>query len=149
MTVFAASVSPITTAQGVTQTGLLVLGRQTTDATTTTLVSASGAVSYANQLSIANNSAAYFRGSVIANVTGGGDTKAWTFEGAIKCGATAASTTIVQSVINVVASNTGAAAWTIAILADTSNQALQVQVTGAAATTIRWVCKLESTEVTF
>jgi hypothetical protein len=51
--------------------------------------------------------------------------------------------------VNVVASDTGAAAWTIAISADTTNGALAVSVTGQAATTIRWVCKLESTEVTF
>jgi hypothetical protein len=144
-----ASVAPVANASGVSQTGILVLGAQTTNATVTTITSDGGAASTTNQLTLPNNSAYYVRGSVIANVTGGGSTKAWTFEGAIKRGANAASTTIVQSVINPVASDTGAEAWAIAISADTTNGALQVQVTGAAATTIRWVCRLDSTEVTY
>lgn len=128
----------------------MVLGRQTTDATPTTLCSDANATATTNQLTLANNAASYVRGSVIANVTGGGNTKAWTFEGAIKRGANAAATSIVGTFsINVIAQDAGASAWTIALSADTTNGALQVQVTGQAATTIRWVCKLETTEVTF
>jgi len=146
----AATSVPLAATPGVTQAGLLLIGVQTTDATTTTLRSNTGAASTANQLVLANNSAYYVRGSCIANVTAGGDTKAWTFEAVIKRGANAAATSLVTAVVPVVtAADTGAAAWTIAVAADTTNGALQVQVTGAAATTIRWVCKLESTEVTF
>jgi hypothetical protein len=83
-------------------------------------------------------------------VTGGGNTKAWSFEAAIKRGANAASTAIVGAVIkNVVAADAGAATWDITIDANTTNGCLRVQVTGQAATTIRWVCRLESTEVAF
>lgn len=138
------------TTTGGCQTGLLVLGVQTTDATVTTLRSNSSAASATNQLVLPNNSAYYVRGSCIANVTGGGNTKAWSFEAAIKRGANAASTAIVGAVIkNVVAADAGAATWDITIVADTTNGALQVQVTGQAATTIRWTCRLESTEVTY
>lgn len=147
---FAASLNPITSASGVSQTETLILARQTTDATVTTLCSNNSAASTSNQVIQPNNSAYYFRGTVIANVTGGGDTKAWTFDGAIKRGANAASTALVGTpTVTSNYANAGAAAWTIALAADTTNGGLQVTVTGAAATTIRWVCRIETTEVTF
>ena len=135
---------------GFTQSGVLVLGRQTTDATVTTLTSNSSAAGTTNQLVLPNNAAYYVRGSCIANVTGGGNTKAWSFEAAIKRGASAAATSIVGAVIkNVAAADAGASTWDITISADTTNGALAVSVTGQAATTIRWVCRLDSTEVTY
>jgi hypothetical protein len=147
--VFPACNQPIASSAGVTQAALLLLGAQTTDATVTTLRSDINAATTTNQVILPNNSAYYFRGSVVANVTGGGNTKAWTFEGAIKRGASAAATTLIQSVINPVAEDSGAATWAIALAADTTNGGLQVTVTGQASTTIRWVCKIETTEVTY
>ena len=35
------------------------------------------------------------------------------------------------------------------IAADTTNGGLKVTVTGQATTTIRWVCKIETTEMTY
>ena len=146
----AASLDAISAFRGLCQTGILALGRQTTDATATILRSNSGAAGTANQLTLPNNSAYYVRGSCIATVTGGGNTKAWSFEAAIKRGANAAATSIVGAVIkNIVAADAGAATWDITISADTTNGALAVSVTGQAATTIRWVCRLDSTEVTY
>lgn len=145
-----ASNQPIQGASGRQQLATLLLGRETTDATVTTLRSNSLTAGTTNQVILPNNAAYYFRGTVIANVTGGGDTKAWTFDGAIKRGANAASTALVGT--PTVTSNyadAGAAAWTIALAADTTNGGLQVTVTGAAATTIRWVCRIETTEVTY
>lgn len=145
-----ASRVPISSNAGVSQTSLLVIANSTTDATVTTLRSNFSAVSATNQLVLPNNSAYYVSGSCIANVTGGGNTKAWSFEAAIKRGASAATTAIVGAVIkNVVAADAGAATWDITISADTTNGALAVSVTGQAATTIRWVCRLDSTEVTY
>ena len=148
--VIPASDAPISTTSGRQQLAFLLLGVATTDATVTTLRSNTSSASTTNQLTLPTNSAYYVRGSCIANVTAGGDTKAWTFEAVIKRGANAASTALVAAVVPMVtAADAGAAAWTIAVSADTTNGALAVSVTGAAATTIRWVCKLESTEVTF
>jgi hypothetical protein len=132
------------------QSSVLLISRETTDATVTTLASSVSAASTTNQLTLPNNSAYYVRGSCIANVTGGGNTKAWSFEAAIKRGANAAATSIVGAVIkNIVAADAGAAAWDITVDADTTNGALRVRVTGQAATTIRWTCRLESTEVSY
>lgn len=145
-----ASNAPISSGSGVQQTALLVLGRQTTDATATVLASNSSAAGTTNQVILPNNSAYTFQGTVIANVTGAGNTSAWKFEGAIKRGASAATTTLVAAVTpTVIAQDVGAVTWVLAITADTTNGGIAVTVTGAAATTIRWVCKIETTEVTF
>jgi hypothetical protein len=148
--IFPACSNPIANANGVTQTGLLVLARQTTDATATVLASNILAAATTNQVILPNNSAYAFQGTCIANVTGGGTTSGWKFEGVIKRGANAASTTLVAAVVpTVIAQDVGAVTWVLAVTADTTNGGIAVTVTGAAATTIRWVCKIETTEVTF
>ena len=144
-----ASSGPITFLQGVQQSGTLIVGRQTTDATATRLTCNSSAADTTNQVILPNNSAYYFRGSVTSGVTGGGNSAMWTFEGGIKRGANAAATTLIQSVINPVAADAGASTWIVALSADTTNGGLAVTVTGQASTTIRWVCKIETTEMTF
>jgi hypothetical protein len=147
--VFPASARPIAGLVGATQSGLLLLGRQTTDATATTLTSNTSAASTINQVILPNNSAYFFRGEVIAGVTGAGDTKGWTIEGVIKRGANAASTVLVGTTVMSSYGDAGAVTWVVAVTADTTNGGIAVTVTGAAATTIRWVVKIETTEVTF
>ena len=134
---------------GLSQAGLLVLGAETTDATPTVIRSNTSAASTTNQLILPNNSAYYFKGSVIANVTGAGNTKSWTFDGQIKRGANAAATTLTGSTVSSPYADAGASTWAAALTADTTNGGLAVTVTGQAGTTIRWVCKLETTEVTY
>jgi len=148
-TVIPASNNPIASSTGVQQSAILVLGRATVDATATILASDVNTPATTNQLILPNNSAYYFKGSIVAGVTGGGNSAMWSFEGGIKRGANAATTAIVQSVINVVAQDSGASAWVVAIAADTTNGGLKVTVTGQASTTIRWVCKIETTEMTY
>lgn len=149
-TISPASNGPIDAVYGVQQTAALVLGAQTTDATVTTLRSNTSVAGTTNQVILPNNSAYTFQGTVIANITGGGNTSGWKFEGVIKRGANAASTTLVAAVTpTVIAQDVGAATWVVAVTADTTNGGIKVAVTGAAATTIRWVCKIETTEVTY
>jgi hypothetical protein len=148
--VFPACDQPIASPQGIIQSGLLLLGRQTIDATATVLTSNTSAASTTNQVILPNNSAYAFKGTVIATVTGGGNTAAWEFKGAIKRGANAASTAIVGGVVKeVLAYDAGASAWDVTFTADTTNGGLRVQVTGAASTTIRWAAKIETAEVTY
>jgi sugar lactone lactonase YvrE len=135
---------------GVSQSSLIMLGRQTTDATATALTSTSAAAGTTNQVILPNNSAYLFKATVISNVTGGGNTSAWKLEGAIKRGANAASTTIVGTVTTtLLAQDAGASGWIIAATADTTNGGLRITFTGQASTTIRTVCKVETTEVTY
>jgi hypothetical protein len=148
--VFASCVTPVSTTQGSSQAALLVLGRQTTDATATALTSNSGAASGTNQVILPNNSAYYFRGELIAGVTGGGDTKGWFIEGVIKRGANAASTAVVGTpTVTSSYADAGAATWTVTATANTTLGGLAITVTGQAATTIRWVAQIRTTEMTY
>lgn len=130
------------------QSSTLVLATTTTDATATVLTSDGSAAGTTNQLIMPNGAAYYVRGSVVAYVQLS-DTKAWTFEGLIRRNTGVAQTSLIQSVVNVVGNSSGASSWTLAIAADTTNGGLKVTATGQASTTIRWVCKVETTEVTF
>ena len=148
--VFPACSIPIADVQGVTQSALLLLGRETTNATATVLASNSSAAGTTHQVILPNNSAYSFSGEVIAGVTGGGDTARWTINGAIKRGASAATTAMVGTpTVTMTHNDAGAAAWTVAVTADTTNGGIKVEVTGAASTTIRWVCKINTTEMTY
>lgn len=148
--VFPASDVPIQNNSGRQQLATLLLGRETTDATATRLTSNTSAASTTNQVILPNNSAYTFQGTCIAAKTAAGDTSSWKFEGAIKRGANAASTALVAAVTpTVIAQDAGASTWVLAITADTTNGGIAVTVTGQAATTIRWVVKIETTEVTF
>jgi hypothetical protein len=128
---------------------MLILARQTTDATATALTSNTSAAGTTNQVILPNNSAYFFTGEVISGVTGGGNTKGFTIEGVIKRGANAAATTLVGSTVVSTFGDAGAATWTIALTADTTNGGLRVTFTGQAATTIRTVCQIRTTEMTF
>ena len=149
--VTAASETPFGTfVTGHTQTATLLLGKQTTDATPTALCSNSAAASTTNQVILPNNSAYFFRGEVVSGVTGGGNTKGWTIEGVIKRGANAASTALVGTpTVTSLYADAGAATWALAVTADTTNGGIKVTFTGQAATTIRTVCSIRSTEMTF
>jgi hypothetical protein len=147
--VFPACAVPIASTIGISQAALLVLAVQTTDATATALRSNSSAASTTNQVILPNNSAYFFRGEVISGVTGGGNTKGFTIEGVIKRGANAAATTLVGSTVVSTFGDAGAATWTIALTADTTNGGLRVTFTGQAATTIRTVCQIRTTEMTY
>ena len=150
-TTFSASNNPMNTGTlGSQQGGLLVLARQTTDATATVLTSDANAATTTNQVILPNNSAYYIKGFVVAGVTGAGNSKGWEVSCLIKRGANAASTSIVgAATVTAVYMDAGASTWLITLTADTTNGGLAVTVTGQAATTIRWVAKLETTEMTY
>jgi hypothetical protein len=121
----------------------------TTDATPKAATADGNAASTNNQVIMPNNSAYIFRGEVVSGVTGGGNSKSWTIEGLIKRGANAASTTLVGVTVMSPFGDVGAATWTIAVTADTTNGGLAVTFTGQAATTIRTVAQIRTTEMTF
>ena len=148
--VFPACSTPISIVNGTTQSALLLLARQTTTATAAVLTSDGNAAGTTNQVILPNNAAYSFSGEVIAGVTAAGDTARWTIDGAIKRGANAASTAMVGTpTVTMTHNDAGAAAWVVAVTADTTNGGIAVTVTGAAATTIRWVCRINTVEVTY
>ena len=147
---FPACNGPVSAVNGVSQGGLLVLGTATADATATVLRSNSSAASTVNQVILPNNAAYSFSGEVIAGVTAAGNTARWTIDGAIKRGANAASTAMVGTPTVIMTHfDAGAATWVVAVTADTTNGGIKVEVTGALATTIRWVCRINTVEMTY
>lgn len=138
---------------GAAQSGTLTLVRNTTDNTPTVLTSDNLAASTSNQLVLSNYQSMTFRGQVVAQRKGSESTTstaAWEFSGVIRRGANAASTALVAAVTpTLIAADADAAAWTVAVSADTTNGALAVTVTGEAGKNIRWVCTLESTETIY
>ena len=148
--VFPACSEPISSSQGVSQAALLILAVQTTDATATALRSGTAAAGTTNQVILPNNSAYFFTGEVVSGVTGGGDTKGWTIEGVIKRGAGVGTTALVGTpTVTSLYADAGAATWTIAVTADTTNGGIRVTFTGQASTTIRTVCQIRTTEMTY
>ncbi|HSG20442.1 MAG TPA: hypothetical protein VLA31_06695, partial [Burkholderiaceae bacterium] len=67
-------------------------------------------------------------------------------EGLIRREANAASTTLVASTVTAIDNTPG---WTLALSADTTNGGLAITATGAAATDIRWVATVQTSEVTY
>jgi hypothetical protein len=148
--VIPAHASPFGAGSGLIQSAILLLGRQTTDATATVITSDANAAAATNQVALPINSAYFFKGEVIAGVTAAGDTKGWSIEGVIKRATTAASTALVGTpTVTSLYGDAGASTWSVAVTADTTNAALKITVTGQASTTIRWVAQIRTTEMTY
>ena len=132
---------------GDAQTGTYVLARSTTNATPTDLTTNTFVVGATNQIVLLADSTLIFRGQLVArNTASDTDSVVWEFKGAVRRGATAATTTLIGTPsIDLIASD--GSSWTFALTADTTNGALKVTVTGEAGKTIRWVATVNTTEV--
>ena len=137
-------------AEGSSQTGTIVLRSDTTDATAEALTSDNSTASTNNQVILPNNSAYTFHGTIIARQqASGSDYASWEIKGALLRDGTAVSTVLGNGIIDKLFATAGAAAWAVALTADTTNGGLAVTVTGAAATNIRWVATVNTSEVTY
>ena len=138
-------------AVGAAQGGLHVEYAQTTDATPTVLKSNSSPISATNQIILPNNSAYSFSGTIIARqqASAGSDYASWEIKGALLRDGTATSTVLGNGIKNKLFASAGASAWDIALTADTTNGGLKIEVTGTAATNIRWVATVNTSEVTY
>jgi hypothetical protein len=134
--------------QGDAQRGAFVLRSDTTDATAEALTSNNSTAGTTNQLGLPNNSAYAFSGTIVAReqASAGTDCAAWEIKGLIRREGSAGTTVLVNSATTVL-DNTPA--WGMALTADTTNGGLAVTVTGAAATNIRWVATINTSEVTY
>ena len=127
--------------KGDAQYGLLVLVKNTTDATQTALSTDTLTAGNDNQLVVQNNGAVAFHGTIVAKQAGSSNIAAWEVKGLMHNVTTA---TLVNSAITVI-DNTPS--WGFAMAADTTNDAVQFLVTGAASTNISWVATIHSSEV--
>jgi hypothetical protein len=96
---------------------------------------------------IQDSSANFYKGRIIARSTTN-EMAVWEISGAIRKGTTVGSTELIGSVIKTtIAKSTNATNWDVTVSADTTNGALDILVTGAASTTIRWYGKIELQEL--
>ena len=133
---------------GEAQSGVFVLASDTSDATPEALTTDNSAPGTTDQIILPNNSAYAFHGTIVAReqASAGTDCAAWKIEGLIRREGSAGTTTLVNSATTVI-DNTPS--WGLALSADTTNGGLKIEVTGAAATNIRWVCTCHTSEVTY
>lgn len=121
-----------------------VLTRTTPDATPRSLLFDNGTASAKPKLN--DDQTIMFKALVTGRDTATGNSGAYRVEGVIKRGTGAASTAIVGTVTTTTIAE-DVAGWDVTAVADTTNGALDIQVTGAASTTIRWVANVEIVEV--
>lgn len=118
-------------------TGRFNLGVQTSNNTATTLpiLTYSGTIYPA----MANNCCYAVQGNLVARDTTSGDCASYEIKFLIKRGANAASTSLVGTpTITTLFNDTGAASWSVAVAADTTNGRPNINVTGETGKTIRW-----------
>ena len=122
------------------------LDGQTTGSTPKALTFGGGSAIDTNQNTLANNSCQSFRGRVIGFTSNSAAACGFEFSGLIRRTANAASTALVSAVTPVAIGTPDAAlaTATVAVTADTTYGALAVTVTGVAATTINWICVIDS-----
>jgi hypothetical protein len=133
---------------GDSQTGTFVLRSDTTDATPEALTTDNSSPGTTDQIILPNNSAYAFHGTIVARqqASAGTACAAWKIEGLIRREGSAGTTVLVNSATTVLDNTPG---WGMTLSADTTNGGLKIEVTGAAATNIRWVCTANTSEVTF
>ena len=129
------------------QGGILVLRNFTSDATPKQLY-AGGSTVGSEQVILPNNSAYAFHGTIVARqqASTGTACAAWKVEGLIRREGSAGTTVLVNSATTIL-DNTPA--WGMTLSADTTNGGLAITVTGAAATNIRFVATINTSEVTY
>ena len=140
--------SGVTPGGGYQQSRLAILSKATTDATPSTLTADGNVYDTNNAFQVAPKSAYLVKGSVIAYSNASDISRAWEFTAVIKN--TSGTPALVGTpIINDIAYDSGASGWNLSITADSATSSLKVEVIGQASTTIRWVSKMDSTEVAF
>lgn len=128
---------PIVTNTGA-RTANYILAADTSDATPTILYTNNANADGQGVMYLETSSVSFFKLLVICGVkTGGGNCYHWLYRGAIKR-ASDGTTTIFGTPTVISSGGSSGFAPSISILADNTNGALQIQVTGIAATSIRW-----------
>jgi hypothetical protein len=137
--------------QGDAQFGKLVLSAETTTTTAVPLVSdkyysATPAISTSNQLIVATNQAMTFFGTLIAKQSASANMASYLIKGSIvnNAGTVSISSIAIETIVDTIGLTTQPT-FTV----DATNKALTVTSGAKATTNIRWVCNLDSVEVTY
>lgn len=132
-------------ADGDAQAADYPLRRSTNSASPAPLTTNASTAFTDNQIVLQDNSLIAFEALVVGRDTSGTDACAYRIFGLAKRGASAATTAIVGSLqVDTIKTN---ASLDVTAIADTTNGAVQIQVTGLAATTIHWHASVRTSEV--
>jgi len=133
---------------GDAQYGLMVLRAATTTTTAVVLTSDASAASTTNQLILASNQAMAISGTLIAKQTASGNMAGWTITGIVSNNAgTMAVSGLALTPIGVDSIVLGVNLPTIAV--DNTNKGVTITSGFKAATSIRWVANVQTSEVTY
>jgi hypothetical protein len=127
---------------GFGQYGVISAAIQTTDATPTNL--AVGPHSLGNRIVIPTNHVLAFVATIVGRKSDGSSVIMMIRQGVVQ---NLSGTTAIVGEVGTIGADIDVVGWTAAISADNANSALQIQVTGAAATTINWMAKVDFVEV--
>jgi len=131
---------------GDAQAGIYVLRRSIASTTPTALTSDGATASGSNQIVLPNDSTFAFRILVSVRAITSNQAGAWEFNGVITRNTGVATTTL--RVVNKTKIWSSVAGYDVNVVADVTNGALQILANGADANTVRFVAKVDTTEVT-
>jgi len=140
---------------GQVQAGVYLLSAETYDNSIVTLTTdGTNSVSTSNQVSLPDNSAYHFKGTVIAKEYQAyrGQVWAWSFEGAIRrdVGSTTTdfSPSAIAPIVTQITNNSTSTGWAISLNINNALGSLTVQAQGQSSKHIRWACRIDTVEVT-
>jgi hypothetical protein len=131
---------------GSVQSGKIVMVASTTTTTTVVLTSDANNASTNNQLIVQSNQAMTFFGTLIAKQSASANMASYLIKGAIvnNAGTVSISSIAIETIVDTIGLTTQPT-----FTADNTNKALTVTSGAKATTNIRWVCNLDSVEVTY
>lgn len=138
--------SGLLNASGDVQSSLSHFKRETTNATPTALTSDNNAPGTTNIIILQDDQVVTFIGTVQAKSTTG-VIRTWDVKATVRRNTGVATTSVLNSVVNTVYQEAGSSTWVLSIVADTTNGGVYYEVTGQAATTIRWSGNVFSNEL--
>jgi hypothetical protein len=135
--------------QGDAQHSILIARRATSDATANTVLTLDGGTpGSTNRLTIAASTAWSFLIKISAYNTTDNAAASWFLKGGIRRNA-ANGTALIGSVTSETWTEAAMSTATVSAVADDTNEALEIRVTGIASKSIRWVAVVDITQVSF
>lgn len=131
---------------GDAQARRFILRAATTNATPTRATSNAAAAAATNQIVLPSNSTVKFRAEVVARQASNGDSASWTVVGLIK-NISGTVSLVGTPTVTMDFNDAGAASWVLAVTADNTNKTVAFDVTGVAATNLKFVVSPQTVEV--